>query len=135
MITSSYTVIKSAKVDETTRSFKTYFGFDRSFAADWYVSLRNGAHELDVLDPDHESVPEAFRGASSPGVLLNFETDQVDDLFDRFLSDERKFISHFEMNRGATAPHHRRSERNPDRHDPGHTAVSRVRKAVRLVRQ
>jgi hypothetical protein len=100
VITSNYTVIKSPKVDETARFFKTYFGFDRSFAADWYVSLRNGALELDVLDPDHESVPEAFRGASSPGVLLNFETDQVDDLFDRFLSDERKFISHFEMNRG-----------------------------------
>ena len=91
MITSSYTVIKTAKVDETASFFETYFGFERSFAADWYVSLRNGAFELAVLDPDHESVPEVFRGkTSTQSVLLNFETDQVDQLFNRFLSDKHK---------------------------------------------
>jgi len=90
MISSSYTVIKARSVEETARFYEEYFGFERSFTADWYISLRNGASELAVLDPNHESVPEPFRGrTSNQGVLLNFETDEVDEIFDHFVADER----------------------------------------------
>ncbi len=72
MIKSSYPVIKTESVDETAKFYEKYFGFERSFAADWYISLKNGAFELAVLDPNHESVPQAFRGkTSNQGLLLN----------------------------------------------------------------
>lgn len=91
MIKSSYAVIKSEKLEETAEFYRTYFGFERTFAADWYISMRNGAYELAILDPGHESLPMPFRGkAPHQGMLLNFETDEVDGIYRRFVGDGRK---------------------------------------------
>jgi uncharacterized glyoxalase superfamily protein PhnB len=91
MIKSSYAVIKSEKLEETAEFYQKYFGFERSFSADWYVSLKAGVCELAILDPNHESLPPPFRGKSSnQGLLLNFETDEVDGVFGKFIHDDRK---------------------------------------------
>lgn len=85
MINSIYSVIKTTKVEETAKFYESLLGFTRTFTADWYVSLKNGNFELGILDPNHTSVPEAFRGkASNQSVLLNFETDAVDDFYKKF---------------------------------------------------
>ena len=90
MIKSGYAVIKSEKIEETADFYARYFGFERSFAADWYISLKNGIHELAVLDPNHDSLPANYRGkTSNQSLLLNFETDEVDGIFEKFIQDQR----------------------------------------------
>lgn len=85
MIKSTYAVIKTKSVEETAKFYEKYFGFERSFSADWYISLRSGSVEMAVLDPDHESVPKNFRGkTSNQSILLNFETEDVDKLYSSF---------------------------------------------------
>lgn len=85
MINSSYSVIKTRNVNTTAEFYEKYFGFQRAFNADWYVSLKLGNVELAILDPDHNSIPEKFRGhVSNQSVLLNFETEQVDEIYKHF---------------------------------------------------
>lgn len=96
MIKSSYAVIKTGSIEQTALFYQKYFGFERSFTADWYISLRCGAMELAVLNPDHESIPKKFRGqTSNQSILLNFETDEVDQIYSQFKKD--KLPIHLEL--------------------------------------
>jgi uncharacterized glyoxalase superfamily protein PhnB len=85
MINSSYTVIKTKKIEETSNFYEIFFGFSRSFSSDWYVSLKSENSELAVMDSEHDSIPVNFRGISSgPQLILNFETEQVDEIYKMF---------------------------------------------------
>jgi catechol 2,3-dioxygenase-like lactoylglutathione lyase family enzyme len=51
-----------------------------------YVSLKANqepSFELALLDPEHPTVPEAFRRGMSGGLILNFEVDDVDGEYER----------------------------------------------------
>lgn len=66
-----------------------HFGFEVTFDADWYVSLRRPAapgYELGVLHYDHPTMPEASRRPVG-GLLLNFEVDEVDREYRRLIQD------------------------------------------------
>lgn len=96
MINSSYAVIKTKKIAETTSFYERYFSFEKTFESDWYVSLKSGANEIAILDPDHKTIPEKFRGRQSgPETLLNFETDRVDSIYKKFMEDDLKI--HLEL--------------------------------------
>ncbi|MCP3802962.1 VOC family protein [Allokutzneria sp. A3M-2-11 16] len=84
-LTSMYPVIMTTKVAETRDFYVTNFGFDVTFEADWYVSLRLGAYELAVLDPTHPTIPAGY-GAPVAGLLLNFEVDDVDAEYERLVA-------------------------------------------------
>ena len=86
-LTSLYPVLMSADVTGTARFYLEHFGFEMAFESDWYVSLRSGAWELAILDPAHETVPEAYRGRSASGVLLNLEVEDVDAEYRRLVID------------------------------------------------
>ncbi|MCV2489908.1 VOC family protein [Geodermatophilus sp. YIM 151500] len=85
--TSVYPVLMSADVEGTARFYRERLGFDPTFESDWYVSLRRDRWELAVLDPDHDSVPAAYRGRTAGGVLLNLEVDDVDAEYRRLVTD------------------------------------------------
>lgn len=71
-ITSFYPVLM---VDDVATSAKFYcevLGFQTTFEADWYVSLRFDGGELAILDRTHETIPAGFR-ESVAGLLLNVE--------------------------------------------------------------
>jgi len=88
MINSSYAVIKTKSIETTAQFYEKYLGFNRTFTADWYVSLKSGSTELALIDPVHNSIPEKFRGkTSNQGMLLNFETDNVDLIYASFQKD------------------------------------------------
>lgn len=96
MITSAYAVIKTKKIDETSQFYEKYFAFEKTFSSDWYVSLQSGNNELAILNPDHESIPEKFKGKpNGPETLLNFETDDVDSLYRDFTKEGVKI--HLEL--------------------------------------
>lgn len=79
-VTQYYPVIQSDTVAATAAFYKRHFGFRAAFEADWYVHLQSEADpsvNLAVVRSDHETIPEAARGAAK-GMILNFEVADVD---------------------------------------------------------
>ncbi|MBB5850604.1 VOC family protein [Amycolatopsis umgeniensis] len=76
-LTSFYPVLMTEKIAETRDFYRDHFGFELTFEADWYVSLKRGEWELAILAPGHGTIPG---GAGKPvqGLLLNFEVEDVD---------------------------------------------------------
>lgn len=71
-ITSFYPVLMVDDVAASARFYREVLGFETTFEADWYVSLKHDAGELAILDRTHETIPNGFR-VSATGLLLNVE--------------------------------------------------------------
>lgn len=83
MLTSCYPVLATDDVAAARAFWTGPMRFEVTFEADWYVSLRREGCELAVLDRDHPTIPEAYRGVSATGVLVNLEVDDVDAEWER----------------------------------------------------
>ncbi len=91
LLLGSYPVIKTTQLEPTSKFYEKHFGFQRTFSSDWYISLKSGNFELGILAPNHESIPIALRGeASNKGIILNFETDEVDRIYAEMQKENRK---------------------------------------------
>lgn len=80
-------VIITGDVAATVRFYTEHFGFQITFQADWYVSLRlpvPAPFELAILDPEHPTAPVGYRQPAR-GLILNFEADDVDAENDRLV--------------------------------------------------
>ncbi|GGZ61164.1 glyoxalase [Streptomyces inusitatus] len=87
MLSSFYPVIATDRVQETVDFYTRLMGFEITFEADWYVSLRRAGdlpYELAVLDHTHPTIPEGYRNPVT-GLLLNFEVDDVDAEWERLV--------------------------------------------------
>lgn len=71
-ITSFYPVLMVDDVAASARFYREELGFETTFEAEWYVSLRFTGGELAILDRTHETIPEDFRKPVR-GLLLNVE--------------------------------------------------------------
>lgn len=87
MITSSYPVLMCSDVGAARAYYEGVLGFRPTFEAEWYVSLEREGHELALLDPDHPTIPEGFRGRAARGLLVNLEVEDV-DAFHRGLPED-----------------------------------------------
>ncbi|GAA0997516.1 VOC family protein [Acrocarpospora macrocephala] len=86
-VTSFYPVVCTARLAESRDFYLGWFGFEPTFEADWYVSLRrteSPEYELALLDHTHPTLPEAYRRPVQ-GLLLNFEVEDVDAEWDRLV--------------------------------------------------
>ncbi|MGW5705108.1 MULTISPECIES: VOC family protein [unclassified Amycolatopsis] len=85
-LTSFYPVLMTEKIAETRDFYRDHFGFELTFEADWYVSLKRGEWELAILAPGHDTIPG---GAGKPvqGLLLNFEVEDVDAEYRRLVGE------------------------------------------------
>ncbi|WP_327102364.1 VOC family protein [Nonomuraea glycinis] len=83
-LTGFYPVICTDQVAESRDFYVKLFGFEVTFEADWYVSLRRGSYELALLDHTHPTLPEASRRQVA-GLLLNFEVADVDAEWERLV--------------------------------------------------
>ncbi|GAA3849186.1 VOC family protein [Streptomyces sedi] len=85
-LTSLYAVICTERPAESRDFYTGLFGFETTFDADWYVSLRHpdGGHELALLDPSHPTLPADYR-ATARGLLLNMEVEDVDAEWERLV--------------------------------------------------
>ena len=84
---SFYPVICTARIKESRDFFVSLFGFEPTFEADWYVSLRRPEpphYELALVDHSHPTVPAGYREPVR-GLLLNFEVSDVDAEHDRLV--------------------------------------------------
>ncbi len=85
-VTSVYPVLMSADVGSASGFYQQVLGFDVTFSADWYVSMRTGVFELALVDANHPTIPDGYRRPAA-GLLVNIEVDDVDGLYRR-LTDE-----------------------------------------------
>lgn len=79
-LSSFYPVILTQQIEASREFYTRHFGFEITFEADWYMSLRReGEHpfELALLDPTHPTIPEGYRQPVQ-GLILNFEVEDVD---------------------------------------------------------
>lgn len=82
-LTSAYPVLMTRDVASAAAFYRTYFDFEVTFEADWYVSLIRDRWELAVLDVSHPTVPAGAQPAA--GVLINLEVNDVDAVYDRLV--------------------------------------------------
>ncbi len=89
---SFYPVIMTENVASSSTFYTTHFGFETVYEADWYVSLRQTAgnipYELALLDASHLTIPPHYQ-ASVQGLILNFEVDDVDSVYERLIQNEK----------------------------------------------
>lgn len=88
-LSSFYPVIATRDVAASRDFYARHFGFEVTFEADWYVSLRRPdtpQYELALLDHTHPTVPDGHRVALQGGLLLNFEVDDADAEHDRLVT-------------------------------------------------
>ncbi|PZG19748.1 glyoxalase/bleomycin resistance/extradiol dioxygenase family protein [Micromonospora craterilacus] len=88
-LTSFYPVICTSRLKESHAFYAEWFGFETTFEADWYVSLRRPGpppYELALLDHTHPTIPDGFRRPVG-GLLLNFEVSDVDAQWHRLVVD------------------------------------------------
>ena len=84
-INSYYPVLCVGDVYEGAEFYKTYFGFKTIYESDWYIHLQMENDEninIAFVSATHNTVPEAYR-KTAEGVILNFEMEDVDDLYER----------------------------------------------------
>lgn len=89
-LTSFYPVLGATRLAESRDFYTRLFGFEVTFEADWYISLRRDGerpYELALLDFTHPTMPEAYRKPVQ-GVLLNFEVEDVDAEWERLVVGE-----------------------------------------------
>ncbi len=87
VVTSFYPVICTSLIEQSTTFYTTFFGFEITFEADWYVSLRRDGqkpYELALVDFHHPTVPHAYRQPAR-GIILNFEVEDVDAEWQRLV--------------------------------------------------
>ncbi|MDX3928594.1 MAG: VOC family protein [Shinella sp.] len=83
--TSYYPVIMTDDVQGTAAFYCSHFRFQPLFTSDWYVHLQSIESEhvtLAVLDLNHETIPQTGRGRKAAGLLLNFEVEDVDAVYE-----------------------------------------------------
>ncbi|MBL1074760.1 VOC family protein [Nocardia sp. 2] len=87
-LSSFYPVIGTTELARSRDFYTRWFGFDITFEADWYISLRRTADdrsvEVALLDYTHETIPADFRKPTQ-GLILNFEVEDVDALWEEMV--------------------------------------------------
>ncbi|MEU4834218.1 VOC family protein [Streptosporangium sp. NPDC023615] len=89
-LTSFYPVICTSRLERSRDFYTGLLGFETTFEADWYVSLRRPgtpSYELALLDHRHPTLPEAYR-LPVRGLLLNIEVEDVDAEWERLVVRE-----------------------------------------------
>jgi catechol 2,3-dioxygenase-like lactoylglutathione lyase family enzyme len=86
-IKSFYPVVLSGQITASKDFYVQHFGFEVTFEADWYVSLRtpDGRYELAFVAPDHDTVVKAYQKPVA-GLILNFEVDNADAEYARLIT-------------------------------------------------
>jgi catechol 2,3-dioxygenase-like lactoylglutathione lyase family enzyme len=86
-INSFYPVLMTNQIGATRDFYVQHFGFQVTFDADWYVSLKSadGRYELAFIAFDHDTVVKEYQHPVS-GLLLNFEVADADAEYARLIT-------------------------------------------------
>jgi uncharacterized glyoxalase superfamily protein PhnB len=89
--TQYYPVLMVDDVEKTADFYKTHFRFKPLFDSDWYAHLQSSEDSsvnLALLQSDHPTVPAECRGQRAGGILVNFEVDDVDRVYERICASK-----------------------------------------------
>ncbi len=78
--TQFYPVIQTSDVAAVADFYIRNFRFKAAFESDWYMHLQSAEDasvNIAILQGDHETIPQAGRGATAH-MLINFEVEDVD---------------------------------------------------------
>lgn len=81
-VSSLYPLLQVSNVAAVAAFYETHLGFSRIFTSDWYVQLRAEAEhpfEIAVIEKDHDSIPEAYRGQSRAIILSLYVDDAAQE--------------------------------------------------------
>jgi catechol 2,3-dioxygenase-like lactoylglutathione lyase family enzyme len=89
-VNSFYPVLMSDKIAETRDFYVQHFGFQITFEAEWYVSLKSAdeKYELAFVAYNHETVVKDYQKPVQ-GLLLNFEVENVDAEYARLINNAK----------------------------------------------
>lgn len=84
---SFYPVLMTNQITATRDFYIQHFGFQITFEAEWYVSLKSadGRYELAFVAYNHDTVVADYQKPIQ-GLLLNFEVDNVDAEYERLVT-------------------------------------------------
>ncbi|UGT62164.1 VOC family protein [Nocardia asteroides] len=85
---SFYPVLGTEAIAASRDFYRHWLGFEVTFEAEWYVSLRRPGPvpcELALLDPAHPTIPDGYR-TPARGIVLNVEVDDVDAEWERMVT-------------------------------------------------
>jgi catechol 2,3-dioxygenase-like lactoylglutathione lyase family enzyme len=87
-LNSFYPVLMSDALAASRDFYVKHFGFEITFEADWYISLKSpdGRYELAFVSYTHETVVTDYQ-APIRGILLNFEVEDVDAEYQRLITE------------------------------------------------
>jgi catechol 2,3-dioxygenase-like lactoylglutathione lyase family enzyme len=89
-LNSFYPVIGTNRLAASRDFYTQKLGFEITYEADWYISLKHPAgYELALLNPQHETVPADFRQPLSGLLLLNFEVEDVDAVYQNLITKQK----------------------------------------------
>lgn len=74
-VTALYPVLMTDRPTVLARFYAELLELETVFEADWFVQLSG---QMGFVAREHDSVPERFRGASTGGLLVTVEVDDVD---------------------------------------------------------
>lgn len=78
---SLYPVIMVENVEIGREFFKTYFGFEDTFANSWYVSMKHkNGNEIAFIEKNHETIPKKYQ-SNCKGIIINLEFDDIDCIY------------------------------------------------------
>jgi catechol 2,3-dioxygenase-like lactoylglutathione lyase family enzyme len=84
--TSYYPVLMTGDVPGTAAFYRQHFGMRPLFEADWYLHLQSADDarvNLGIVAANHATVPEPARGRTTSGLIINFEVDDPDAVYER----------------------------------------------------
>ena len=91
-VSSVYPVLMTNDVAGLSSFYREYFGFETSFEADWYVSLKTEGDghyfQLAVVQEGHPSIPAGFSRPVA-GLILNIEVDDARSEYERLVVSRR----------------------------------------------
>ncbi len=96
-----YPVLMVEDVAEASAFYQAHFRFKPLFESDWYVhlqSIEDEAVNLAILNGDHSTIPAVARGRAA-GVILNFEVEDVDAIYEELRAKDLPIFSHCAMSR------------------------------------
>ena len=92
MLNSFYPVILSDNIEKTGNFIKKYFNFKKTFVSDWYISLKyENNFEIAIIDKKSWNNSRRVQ-QQSKGIILNFEAEDVDKIYERISEDKNMNI-------------------------------------------
>jgi len=85
MFKSLFPCICSTALPQSKQFYESLFGMKPAFEIDWYVQLHaehNESIQIAFVEKNHSSVPAGFKN-DPKGVVVTFDFDEVDDIYER----------------------------------------------------